>query len=493
MRHYGKGLVSILLAIVLVLTAVPILAIGKPKTVTAMHVVDFTDDSRDHATKFEYSDDYFTGNGYQYRDDLAKVSLGMNYAAGSSQDAKIKGDIKNEDQNWKSFMKQMDFKDIESNEWMKELPQSDSIGVCAAQKTIKDKKGKATLIAIGVRGSNYRGEWGGNARLDKTGNHKGFDLCKDQTLDYMKQYIAENGIKGRIKVWISGYSRAAATSNLVGGALDDGYVLNKNVTFAPEDLYCYCFETPKGATKEEVQDKKYDNIHNIVNPSDVVTYVGMKDWDFARYGVDHLIPAIGDPGYEDMDAKMIARLSTIYNDIGNKNPADSIEASKPIPELYDTFLTLACNAVGSREEYVDKFREPVVKAMYTYFAAEDHGGQNAFTNHLEAAISNHATEIFNAALNPTKSAVDTAIEAVLSDLRKENMTTLTLEEVKSVLKDAIIPMAVKMVAEDPTTTFELLKNASLIGQCHSQCLTESWLFTLPDGYMASHTAYSYQY
>ena len=52
---------------------------------------------------------------------------------------------------------------------------------------------------------------------------------------------------------------------------------------------------------------------------------------------------------------MIARLSTIYNDIGNKNPADSIEASKPIPELYDTFLTLACNAVGSREEYVDKF------------------------------------------------------------------------------------------------------------------------------------------
>ena len=59
MRHYGKGLVSILLAIVLVLTAVPILAIGKPKTVTAMHVVDFTDDSRDGAVVGEILDAVF--------------------------------------------------------------------------------------------------------------------------------------------------------------------------------------------------------------------------------------------------------------------------------------------------------------------------------------------------------------------------------------------------------------------------------------------------
>lgn len=45
----------------------------------------------------------------------------------------------------------------------------------------------------------------------------------------MKSYIRENKISGDIKIWLTGYSRAAATANLVAGALDDGEKLGDGV------------------------------------------------------------------------------------------------------------------------------------------------------------------------------------------------------------------------------------------------------------------------
>ena len=71
-------------------------------------------------------------------------------------------------------------------------------------------------------------------------------------LDYLRAYIAETGITGRVKLWISGYSRSAAVANMVGGMLDDGCSLGARVSLSPHDLYCYCYEPPMGATKDEV-------------------------------------------------------------------------------------------------------------------------------------------------------------------------------------------------------------------------------------------------
>lgn len=496
MKKRAVKFTSAFMALVFVLSVLPVMAFSKTKeityptkTVTASHVVDFTDTGVDHKTSYPYSDSYLTRSGYEYRDDLALASTGLHYAAGSSQDAKVAHDTKHEDKNWGALMKQMGFQQWESNEWMKKFPSTDSIGVCIANKKLTDSKGDSTVIAVGVRGANYRGEWGGNVRLDKTGDHKGFALCRDQVLSFITEYVAKRNITGRIKLWVSGYSRAAATANLVGGAADDGYDFGNGTTLAPEDLYCYCFECPKGAITSEVKDKKYDNIHNIVNPADVVTYVGMKDWDFCRYGVDHVIPTKEDANYAQYDAAMEKYLGTIYNDVENKNVADSIELSTSFKQFYDTFLTEACNAVGSRSAYVDNFQEPAIQAFYTYFAAEDYGGANAFTDHLTKSIEDHAMDIMLAALNPTKSAVDTAIESVLSDMRKEGMTEMTLDQVHTLLRNGF-PVIIKMAASDPSTLMTMLTNASAVGMCHSQCITESWLRTLPAGYLASHTAHS---
>ena len=60
-------------------------------------------------------------------------------------------------------------------------------------------------------------------------------------LDFLRAYLAEQGITGRIKLWMTGYSRSAATANLVGAALDGGAALGEDVRLSPHDLYCYCF------------------------------------------------------------------------------------------------------------------------------------------------------------------------------------------------------------------------------------------------------------
>lgn len=499
MKSRAMKFLSAFMALAFVLTLMPVMAFSKTKaisyptkTVTAKHVVDFTDTGADHATSYPYSDEYLTKSGYEWRDDLAMASMGLQYAAGSSQDAKIAKDTIHEDKNWGDLMKQMGFRQWESNEWMKKYPSTDSIGVCIANKKLTDSKGPSTVIAVGVRGANYRGEWGGNARLDKTGDHKGFALCRDQVLSFIKQYVAKRNITGRVKLWISGYSRAAATSNLVGGAVDNGYDFGNKTSVAPEDLYCYCFECPKGAISSEVKSKKYDNIHNTVNPADVVTYVGMQDWDFCRYGVDHFFPTKEDANYAQYDAAMEKYLGTIYNDVENKNPADKIELQTSFKQFYDTFLTDACKAAGSRSDYVDQLQEPVIQALYTYYAAEDYGGANAFTDHLTKALENHASDIMLAALNPTTTMADAAIQGVLTDMKKDGMTDMTLDQVHQLLRYGF-PLVVKMAASDPSTLMTMLQNASTVGQCHSQCVTESWLRTLPAGYMASHTGHSVQF
>lgn len=65
-----------------------------------------------------------------------------------------------------------------------------------------------------------------------------------QALDYLRSYIADTGISGRVKIWIAGYSRSAAVANMVSGALDNGYSLGEGVSLSPHDLYAIAMSRP---------------------------------------------------------------------------------------------------------------------------------------------------------------------------------------------------------------------------------------------------------
>ncbi len=118
-------------------------------------------------------------------------------------------------------MTDLEFEEFDKNDWFVKKPQSDSIGVVAANKKLSIDDKECTLIAVAVRGGGYESEWAGNFTLGKSG--RALWICTgEQVSDFLKSYIRENKISGDIKIWLTGYSRAAATANLVAGALDDG-------------------------------------------------------------------------------------------------------------------------------------------------------------------------------------------------------------------------------------------------------------------------------
>ena len=197
-----KRIISLLLCLVLIVSLVPAAAAadtGDARTVAVRYASGHGENDHDYEATFTYSDELFTKSGYTYRQDLAEMSLGLAFAAFSSKDSQYSDNYATGNRNFVSMAEQCGFENIQSNKWMFQPAEADSIGISCASKTIRDNGGSYTLIAVGVRGNNYHAEWGGNVRLDATGEHKGFALGRDQALDYLRSYIADTGISGRVK------------------------------------------------------------------------------------------------------------------------------------------------------------------------------------------------------------------------------------------------------------------------------------------------------
>lgn len=72
------------------------------------------------------------------------------------------------------------------------------------------------VIAVAIRGGNYGAEWGSNFDLGATGDHAGFSSAAKKVYEGLKTYIDTNYSTAydnkSLKIWITGYSRAAAVS-----------------------------------------------------------------------------------------------------------------------------------------------------------------------------------------------------------------------------------------------------------------------------------------
>lgn len=252
--------------------------------------IDFTYQSGyDYTSRCYYTDEYFSDSSYNYNQSLCTMSLALAMTAFASS----KTDYDNQSINARNLMKRIGIKEenIAVNDWFTKKPETDSIGVIAGNKKIRTGDKDYTLIAVAIRGSGYEKEWAGNFTLGLSGQHRGFCEARDNVITFLRDYIKDKNITGDIKLWITGYSRAAAAANLVAGAIDDDKPLGNNISYTKDDVYTYCFETPAGASADKVQDKKYGNIFNIINPNDIVTYVAPAAMGFARYGQDKYIPS----------------------------------------------------------------------------------------------------------------------------------------------------------------------------------------------------------
>ena len=311
----------------------------------------------------------FTKSSYLYQQSLIKASLQTAMAA---FDAKEVNSSYNRDRNIKQLMKDLEFNSFYSHY---ETPTYDSIGYAIAKREIRDPATmeESTLILIAIRGAGYVDEWGGNFRVyDPNGenlNHYGFELAANKVLAGLNYYMEQTmgDYKGKVKIWVVGYSRAAATTNLVcSKIIRESYPLPMSID--SKDVFGFGYETPRCTTDMTCHDSKYNGIKSVINPVDFVPMVAMrnnKGWMYERYGMTFCIP-------DDPDTKAFDDMKKVYRDIlsyyQRTNELDTRLAGYPSRKeqhefLCDVFTKLADHTKTPQLYYEKGVQDVLVPAM----------------------------------------------------------------------------------------------------------------------------------
>ena len=425
-------------------------------------------EEKDYEAVCHYSDNYFrkascgTRQLDGYNHSLSTASLCLALSAFGSNDGG-NSDYTNKYKNVEKLLTDLEFEEFDKNDWFVKKPQSDSIGVVAANKKLSIDDKECTLMAVAVRGGGYESEWAGNFTLGKSGQHYGFTQAKKQVLEFLKSYIRENKISGDIKIWLTGYSRAAAIANLVAGALDDGEKLGDGVVLKKEDLYAYCFETPMGATKSEIRNRlKYNNIYNIINKNDPVTKVAMSALDFTRFGGDYFLPD---------------KISDGNNNAAKKNAME---------QFYDKMSSK--NEVGKYA--VDDFVMKKIDVKYLLPGGKspvqnDENNKSIQAEYLDTTINKLTKERVKTRDNYVKKVIEDVMEEALNEAGINNYSPSALKE----FAGAVAEMLVIFVVSHPNLTVTGVSNAKTLGAAHYPELCMAWLMSQDENYTSSPTEF----
>ena len=196
----------------------------------------------------------------------------------------------------------------------------DVVAYSVATKRVKNTDGaEKTLYLVSVRGS-YGSEWLSDFNMGDAADyemdaidHEGFMRAANEIVEDLAERLSEDGGGDDIALLFTGHSRGAATANLAASYADD--MTTGLRPLAPlENIYCYTFATPEVTEFANTNDALYDNIFNIMNPSDIVPRLPLASWGYARYGHDLWLPGYGeavfDEHYDDMRAAFEANVGT---------------------------------------------------------------------------------------------------------------------------------------------------------------------------------------
>ncbi len=496
-----KKVLSFLLCVVLVVSlSIPAFAASKPayKTVNGTYTycpslgfVDFVGDSK---LSFTYSDEWFTKSAYNYNHGLARVSMALTQASFAA--ASSKTDYSDAWKNAKDLLNQCGFEKFMANNDAKTMPGGHTIGCVAASKPLVDNGGTYTLIALGIRGHNYGQEWASNFWVGAEGDHKGFVDARDKTLAFLRQYITAQGITGRVKIWVTGFSRAAATANMLAAQLDDGLVISEGVSTTPHDVYCYTFETPQGTVNPNAKAPIYRNIKNIMNPNDLVPLAGPSEWGFNRYGEDYYVPCRQkDANYQTLADNMWKELSSMgwsrfyliddFHYLTLQGENKDITQIEYFDLLFDAmFKSLA----PSRQAYVDNLQADLMEmsaSLLGFHTSQIMEGLKNFAANLVTG------DLLKAAMNPLNLA-GVLEQSLIDAFNRAGVINYDNAEQVNALVSNMVSLMLPFIMANPELAVNLVLNLIQIVNAHFSEVTNAWIRTLPASYFEAQTP-AFQY
>ena len=214
----------------------------------------------------------------------------------------------------------------------------DVVAYSVATKRVVSASGdEKTLYLVSVRGS-YGSEWLSDVNMGDAADydmdaldHEGFMRAADEIVDELAERLNEDAGEG-IALLFCGHSRGAATANLAASYADD--MTTGLRPLAPlSSIYCYTFATPTVTTMGNVHDALYDNIFNILNPSDLVPRLPLVSWGYARYGRDLWLPGVGDAAFDEHYEEMRAAFERNVGSPSPYVPEDRERVDKLVEDL----------------------------------------------------------------------------------------------------------------------------------------------------------------
>lgn len=486
----------------------------------------------DIISDYYYYDEYFAQSSYTYNEHLASMSLCLALSAFSSSEVEpvvntISAEIQEEpvgEVNVKNLLEKLGYTDFQMKDYDVETD-THTIGIATAHKKVEVNGETAYIIAIALRGGEYYHEWAGNVEIGESGDHSGFTEAKNQVIEFISEkYIREYDSPTNIKFWITGFSRAAATANLVAGALDNGALSIQNCNYGPEDIYAYTFETPRGLLEGSLNDEKYDNIFNIVNGYDIVPRVAPAAWGFSWYGVEKNLPTLTNSG-EDY-AELLSRMLPHYESL----PLPQVEAAEysvglislrtlteciadyvaglvslpitisdsgTIPQdiFYDEYINgIATEVLKDRGNYVENYQEGLKNTLYIALGPEVEKEQfcNAVLNKLRSSLpeiglvlqigfSPSIVENDEELLQKINQGLRPIFERIVTESASEVNVTMTVEELDA-FADALIILLKDLLKQYSTETVSLIYEIGKLKQAHAPEVCLAWMQSMDSHY-----------
>ena len=464
-------------------------------------------EQKDYNGTIYYTDDYFKSSADRSRPDvsLATASIHLAVAAFNAMDS---AEYTDKDRHVRNLLTTLGYSDYDCSETFHQKPTDDSIAIAAAAK--RPTGADYTLLAVAVRGGGYEAEWAGNFSIGKVGNHTDFQQCADYCMTFLRKYVQDHNITGRVKLWLTGYSRGGSIGNIMAGEIDRGDAL-PGITIRYEDLYAYFFEPPQGVdVSNDPRNPRYNNIWNFLNYNDLVPLVAMSELGFARYGRDYYYPDATMANYAEQREAMLhfynAQESKEYAgeyivddfqmkkfDPANGFIADDVGNSMTQGDFARKLVSkMVTDTVKTRDNYVNEYQNGFRTVMHVVFGQRLLTGSEGDVERFVAALQKNiqeqdtAAQFAEAAQNPWD---ENGLRTVLSDVIVQSMNDAEVNALDPITLSKFVNGAVKLVGgmliTDPDLTVTLLTHLTSVANAHYPEVGMAWLKTMDPNYSSN--------
>lgn len=278
---------------------------GPDKSLNNLFTVTWDPDVNKNGALYKnitYSMDYsqFFKDNTKFNGKISQVSSLMSALAYNDQCLTDVTDITPNDSYVDQFLRNHGMKEVKTYKLADMYDDQHTTDVTFGHHRVKYDGQIKEIIAVVIRGTNGTvEEWSSNFDIgcdsifEGTGlipknddwkikeNHMGFDIAATRVINLFKDDYLENVAvnldpSAKKTLWITGHSRGAAISNIVGSRLDKQY-----------ETFVYTFATPRTTTVSEESAKSHKSIFNIINSDDIIADMPLEDkWGFIHYGND---------------------------------------------------------------------------------------------------------------------------------------------------------------------------------------------------------------